>query len=296
MAAAPTPSTAPPLGQSEFDRGTAVARRADDPDVFDAELDPGWRIGGGINGGLLLSLAARALSERLREPGGHRDPFSVSGYYLTASRPGPAEVRTQLLRTGGTLSTGTAALVQYGEDGAPVERLRVTGAFGDLARPADGPADVRTTAVPPEMPPPEQCIGTEHAPPEFLDQADLLRRLDLRLDPSCVGWALGEPSRRGRIQGWLRMPDGREPDPLLLLLAVDALPPVTFDLGLFGWTPTVELTAHVRALPAPGWLRVTHSTRNLAGGFLEEDCEVWDSADRLVAQSRQLAAAPRPTA
>jgi hypothetical protein len=79
----------------------------------------------------------------------------------------------------------------------------------------------------------------------------------------------------------------------MLLLAVDALPPVTFDLGLFGWTPTIELTAHVRALPAPGWLRVTHATRNLANGFLEEDCEVWDSKDRLVAQSRQLAIVPR---
>jgi hypothetical protein len=89
------------------------------------------------------------------------------------------------------------------------------------------------------------------------------------------------------------MADGREPDPLSLLLAVDALPPVTFDLGLYGWTPTLELTAHVRARPAPGWLRVTHSTRNHAGGMLEEDAEVWDSAGRLVAQSRQLARAPR---
>ena len=49
----------------------------------------------------------------------------------------------------------------------------------------------------------------------------------------------------------------------------------------------------MRARPAPGWLRVLHATRNLAGGMFEEDCEVWDSADRLVAQSRQLALAPR---
>jgi hypothetical protein len=46
---------------------------------------------------------------------------------------------------------------------------------------------------------------------------------------------------------------------------------------------------HVRAWPAPGWLRLKHSTRNFAHGYLEEDAEVWDSTDRLVAQSRQLA-------
>ena len=51
-----------------------------------------------------------------------------------------------------------------------------------------------------------------------------------------------------------------------------------------------------RALGAiePGWLRLRHATRNVAGGMFEEDCEVWDSAGRLVAQSRQLARFPRP--
>jgi hypothetical protein len=78
-------------------------------------------------------------------------------------------------------------------------------------------------------------------------------------------------------------------------MVCDALPPVTFDLGLFGWAPTIELTVHVRAVPAPGWLQVRHATRNLAGGLFEEDCEVWDEAGRLVAQSRQLARTPRPS-
>ena len=64
-------------------------------------------------------------------------------------------------------------------------------------------------------------------------------------------------------------------------------------MGLAGWAPTLELSAHVRAVPAPGWLRVRVSTRNFAGGLLEEDAEVWDSAGRLVAQSRQLARAPK---
>ncbi|WP_408641045.1 thioesterase family protein [Streptacidiphilus rugosus] len=281
---------------SEFDQGTAVVRRpaedgpADAPVVFDAELDKGWQIGGGINGGLLLALVGRALSERLDEVGGHPQPVSVSAYYLSASRPGPAEVHVETIRSGRSLSSGSAVLVQHDDEGRPVERLRVLAHYGDLAR-AD--EDVRTSAKPPALPPVEQCVSTAAAPPEFLASANLLERLDLRLDPATVGWALGKPSGEGRIQGWFRLADGREPDPLALLFAVDALPPTTFDLGLFGWTPTVELTVHVRALPAPGWLRIVHSTRNLAGGFLEEDCEIWDSADRLVAQSRQLAVVPR---
>jgi hypothetical protein len=177
------------------------------------------------------------------------------------------------------------------QDGSgEVERIRALATYADLGALTD---DVRTTASPPDLPPPDRCVSTAHAPPSFLEQAGLLERLDLRLDPAYVGWALGKPSGEGRIQGWLRMADTREPDPLLLLLAVDALPPVTFDLGLLGWTPTLELTVHLRANPAPGWLRVVASTRNVAGGFLEEDAEVWDSQDRLVALSRQLARAPR---
>ena len=43
------------------------------------------------------------------------------------------------------------------------------------------------------------------------------------------------------------------------------------------------------AKPAPGWLRISTSSVNFASGFLEEDAEIWDCADRLVAQARQLA-------
>ncbi len=107
--------------------------------------------------------------------------------------------------------------------------------------------------------------------------APLLERFGTRLDPAYAGWAVGKPSGTGIIQGWFELADGRPLDPIALLLAVDALPPVTFDLGLPGWAPTLELTAHVRASPAPGWAIVRHATRNISGGQFEEDCEVWDS-------------------
>ncbi len=48
----------------------------------------------------------------------------------------------------------------------------------------------------------------------------------------------------------------------------------------------------MRARPAPGWLACRSTTRFVAGGFHEEDFEIWDGAGVLVAQSRQLALLP----
>ncbi|MFO7549149.1 MAG: thioesterase family protein [Acidimicrobiia bacterium] len=100
----------------------------------------------------------------------------------------------------------------------------------------------------------------------------------------------GRPSGVPRVRGWFRLPDGEALDTVGLLVAVDAFPPTIFNTALpISWTPTIELTAHVRARPAPGWLRCAFATRFITGGFLEEDGEVWDATGRLVAQSRQLA-------
>ncbi|HET6358663.1 thioesterase family protein [Streptomyces sp.] len=272
------------IGDSEFDRDTAVTLRA--PGVYDAELSAGWTIIQAVNGGYLLALLGRALADALPHP----DPFTVSAHYLSASQPGPAVVRTETVRTGRTLSTGQASLFQYDEDGAEVERIRVLATYGDLDDLAD---DVRTTAEPPAMPALQDCLGPSDGPAAIPGSSAITERLNIKLDPATVGWAVGAPSGKGEMRGWFSLADGRDADPFSLLLTVDALPPTSFELGLKGWTPTVELTTHIRCRPAPGPLRVSITTRNLAGGFLEEDAEVWDSADRLVAQSRQLAKAPR---
>ena len=278
--AASAPAGQAAIGDSEFDRDTALVRRA--PGVYDIDLSAGWAIGNAVNGGYLLAVLGRALADALPHP----DPFTITAHYLTASRPGPAVVRTDVVRTGRTLSTGQACLVQYDEDGSEVERIRVLASYGDLDALPD---DVRTSAKPPAIPPLEQCVGPEDGPASVSSGSSITDRLMLKLDPATAGWAVGRPSGKGEMRAWFGLADGRDADPLSLLLAVDALPPTAFDLGLSGWVPTVELTVHVRCRPAPGPLRVSITTRNLAGGFLEEDAEVWDGADRLVAQSRQLA-------
>ncbi|AOR31963.1 TesB-like acyl-CoA thioesterase 3 [Streptomyces fodineus] len=278
-ASAASPSRAL-IGDSEFDRDTAVVRRA--PGVYDIDLSAGWTIISAVNGGYLLAVLGRALADTLP----HADPFTVSAHYLTASHPGPAVVRTETVRTGRTLSTGQASLFQYDDEGNEVERIRVLASYGDLATLPD---DVRTTATPPPIPPLEQCFGPADGPAPVEGSSAIADRLMLKLDPATLGWALGAPSGKGEMRAWFGLADGRDADPLSLLLAVDALPPTAFELGLKGWVPTVELTVHVRRRPAPGPLRVSITTRNLAGGFLEEDAEVWDTENHLVAQSRQLA-------
>jgi acyl-CoA thioesterase len=70
----------------------------------------------------------------------------------------------------------------------------------------------------------------------------------------------------------------------------DAFPPAVFGLlGMVGWVPTIELTVHLRARPAPGWLLGRFHADDLSEGRVIEHGALWDSRGRLVAQSRQLA-------
>jgi acyl-CoA thioesterase len=249
---------------------------------FAADLLGEWTVGGGLNGGYLLGVIGNAIRELIpAKP----DPITISAFYLGPGRPGPAEVHTEIKRDGGSLAVVAADLVQEGE-----KRISVLATYADRSR-IDG--EVRTTAIEPVLPPLEECVSTHAMGPAMLEIAPMYRKFELRFPPNRVGWAQGEPSGEGVIEAWFRFRDDRPTDAFSLITIADLLPPVAFDLGLPGWSPTLELTVHVRGVPAPGWLKVRHATRNLAGGMFEEDCEIWDSEGRLVAQSRQLARPPR---
>jgi hypothetical protein len=85
---------------SEWDTHTSLTAAGDG--LFGAELDPGWVVGGGVNGGYLLGVIGRAIAEAVpAKP----HPLAVSAYYLSASRPGSAQVSTRVLREGGSVAT-----------------------------------------------------------------------------------------------------------------------------------------------------------------------------------------------
>ena len=258
---------------------SATAVHGDGEGRYSTEIRPGWDIGGNANGGYLLSIAVRAM----REATGRPDPVTVTGHYLFPGQPGDASVSTEVVKRGRLFTTATGALEARGK-----RLLQVLGTFGDVSTPV-GPELV--DSAPPDLPPPDECIAVEPTdtfPPPFMGQ------VDLRLHPDDAGFANGAPSGEPRVRGWFRLRDDEPVDTLGLILATDAFPPTAFNARLpVAWTPTVELTAHVRARPAPGWLRCAFTTRFVTGGFLEEDGEIWDQRGHLVAQSRQLALIPR---
>ena len=226
----------------------------------------------------MLAIAARAMATETGRP----DPVTITAHYLSPGRAGPVTVDVRVVKQGRRFGVASAAMCAAGQ---PL--LQVLGTFGNLER-SDAGLE-RIESAPPELPPPEECFGhrVENGAPA------LFGNVDLRLHPEDAGFASGKPSGQLRVRGWFRFGRDEPIDTLGLLLAVDSFPPTSFNANLpVAWTPTIELTTHLRARPAPGWLRASFSSRFLSGGFVEEDGEVWDSTGRLVAQSRQLALLP----
>jgi acyl-CoA thioesterase len=280
---------------SSFDEDTAVHRHGDG---WVGEISAGWNIGDNPNGGYTLAMIARAL---LGESG-RADPLSVTAHYVRPPGPGEVEISVETVRAGRRYATLQGSMRQGDR-----ELVRVLGAFGDLGA-MSGPS--RVAARPPAATPVERCLDLAAAseaagfrPPEVIN------RYEIRLDPE-TQWVRSRAEYRARrrpglppapeeteaallepleIRGWIRFAEGAEPTSLGLLAMSDAFPPTLLGHQNVVWIPTVELTVEVRGRPAPGWILGVFRTRLLVDGLLEEDGELWDSAGRLVAMSRQLA-------
>lgn len=261
---------------ADFDLDTAVEPTGR-PDCYAATVTDRWSVGPAPNGGYLLAIAVRALLASSAHP----DPLTVTAHYYRPPVPGPVTVEVERVCAGRSVGHLAARLRQDGDE--VVRVLAATGCLSGLA----GPTHV--VGAPPELPPPAVCVRATSGPLPGGLSVPLMERLDVRFPPGEPGWAHGEPGGRAEVAAWLGFRDGREPDTFACLLAVDALPPAVFELGVRGWVPTLELTVHLRALPAPGLLRVAVRSCFLIDGTVEEDAEVWDSTGALVAQSRQLA-------
>lgn len=270
MLRAPMPSTP----ACRFDRDTRVTLSASGS--FDANVDRGWWVARGPNGGYVAALLVRALEQACGDPA--RQLRSLTIHYVRPPAEGPARIETRVERIGGSLTTLSARLVQ----GDALQAL----ALAAFSKPRETPAFHH--AVMPEVAPPEAI------PPRGEARVPIHERYEQR-------WAIGPryfEGARGReavTGGWIRLAEGsRSIDAALLAAYADAWPPSVFathELPMaLGGVPTVDLTVHVRAaLPLPDdFVLVSFRTREVAGGFLEEDGEIWSRDGRLLAHSRQL--------
>ncbi len=272
---------------SIFDEATAVTRTGPGryqvrPDERFALVAPGNATPPAVNGGVMVATLLRAVLDTSPHP----YPVATSAHFLRVPLLEPGEVEVTWLKQGRTAATARAALVQ---DAQIV--LDVTVTTGSLPAGPLANGELAWTGEPPELPPIEECVnlGPWRGTVGVDGTAGYAAQVDLRMDPATTGWRRGEPSGLPEMRGYFSLREPRDPDAYLLAVAVDALPPVVFGLGATGWAPTVELTWHMRAVPAPGPLRVAARCRHVSGGWFDEEAEVWDAADRLVAQGRQIA-------
>ena len=236
-------------------------------------LSDRWNIGTGINGGYLASFVLSAM----RAESSASDPLAMTVHYVQRPVPGRAVVTTDVVRSGRAHTTVSARL--YQEDETSIAAALAT--FGRWREPT--PVDFQPER--PDAPDPERCVALDH--PSGPDMS-LLDRFEHRVtSPEDHPFSRSTPGP-ARSGGWIRLVD-RPLDALAVPLVMDSFPPAVFAAFLGGGAPTLELTVHWRRRPRTAWHLGRFASRQLSGGYVEEDGELWDEEGRLVAQSRQLA-------
>lgn len=247
----------------------ALALR-DDADVVVGAVHEGWDVYSIPHGGYLLALAGAVALHVADAP----DIVTITTHYLRKTVVG--DVRFRATVVGGSRRFRTLHLVGE-QDGRPVLTSLVS------------VTDRGETSGPTTAPPPWEPVDLAPVPgtADEIPAPAIARRMRQQLDLPTVPWIRGETAPITPIRSRIAT---EQPDQLTALLACDVTPPAVWNtLGSQGWVPTLELTAHVRARPAPGPLRIEASTTHVTDGMLEEDALVHDATGRLVVQSRQLA-------
>ena len=268
--------------ESRFDRDTALSPLGDGR--FAGQIDRGWWIERGPNGGYIAAIVLRGLALAVDDPA--RTPRSLTVHYLAPPAEGACEMHTTVERTGRRVTFVTGRLTQG-------DRLLAL-AMAAFAVTMEGPvfADI---AMPSALP-----LGEAERLPLMQTPSGATSPMRERYEQR---WAIGErpftSSPVAVVGGYIRFADEvRRPiDHLAVTAFTDAWIPSVFSrfpqpMGI----PTVDLTVHFRApLPQPSmrdddFCLVAFRSQVAAEGFVEEDGEVWSPDGVLLAHSRQLAA------
>jgi acyl-CoA thioesterase len=245
---------------------------------YSATLSTFYSVMGHPHGGYLQCVvASAALAEASAQGSTHIHVTALTTNFINAPALGAAELRVELRKVGRSVSFVYVSM--YQGDELTLESLVTLGTLRDESSVRYQSAPVVNLAP---LEASRQSTGS--------DDINIMRVLELRLDPATTGWWEGQLSSLGEVRGWLRLDDGEASwDPWSLLFAADALPPATMPLGSSGWVPTLQLTSYIRRVPRSEWLRARQWVVAIADGFVDERCELFDAEDQLVAASSQIA-------
>jgi len=258
--------------QPDFDVDTSVTALGDDR--YGTTLLDSWNIVAGPNGGYLAALIARAMTNSIDDP--DRGLRSITVHYLARPEFDDVEIAVDIIRAGRSLSTVQATMTQG-------DRLICS--------------SIAAFSVPWETKESWSLPISAHADDEPLVG-------DGPRPPVHQNWS-GRPivdapffSGQGspRVAQWIRAVKPRPLDAIELVAISDAIPPAGFPKMTEGAAmPTVDLTVHIRASlplvdpPEDARVYAECNTHHVADGFADDDCHIWSSDGRLLAQSRQLA-------
>lgn len=270
---------------ARFWRDTEPVRSA--PGRYALDVDPGWCIYVGPNGGYVAAQAARSLAAGLadlRPDLADRPLRSLSAHYLHPASVGPMEAAVTMEHAGRSVSILECRLSQPGG-----VRLTARGVFAD-ARDHHG-VEVGTVE-PPTVEPPERL--TTRAPPGDFGFAD---RYQWRWAYGGQPWSGGEEAVTG---GWVRLAPGDAGlgptalDSALVVAYTDSWMPAVYSVTADTRVrmATVDLSVHLVAPPPrdyDDWVLVAARCDSSSDGMVVEDAWVWTRTGRLLAKSRQLA-------
>ena len=257
----------------DFDADTAVTHLGDHR--YGTTLLERWNIVAGPNGGYLAALLARAMTHSIDEPA--RGLRTLTVHFLARPEFDDVEIAVDIIRAGRSLSTVQATMHQG-------DRI-ICSSIAAFSVPW---TSTETWSLP----------MSSHAYDESRAADDGPR------PPVHQNWS-GEPiidapffSGKGsaRVGQWIRARRPRPLDAIELVAISDAIPPAGFPrMTTPAAMPSVDLTVHLRASfplvdpPDDDRVYAECNTHHVADGFAEEDCHIWSSDGRLLAQSRQLA-------
>ncbi len=257
-----------------FDEATAVTPLGEGS--FAAASDARWDTPRGPNGGFLAAIVLRAIEAHLDDAS--RPARSITLHYLRPPQAGPVRVDVVVERSGRTLTTLSARLMQEG-------KLCVI-AIGAFARAF--PVSARFAAPMPIVPPASEVPLSEPHP----GAPPIRHRFNMRHAIGSEPFSGGEEALSG---GWMSLHEPQALDAPALAFFADAwLPPIFARLETPLAAPTIDLTIHFRDPAAAGALAPDRPvlgvfrTDYAADGLAESDGELWSPGGVLLAHSRQL--------